>query len=140
MFSEPDALVRACAVHVRRGDYVSLSHIHPNLSPDYYRRAMNLFPKDTPFLVMSDDINWCVNNINFADKDIVFFYNDEINSFRVMSQCEHNIISASSFSWWAAYLNKNPNKRVIAPSVWAFNEPKETIEDRLPPDRERLEL
>ena len=57
-----------------------------------------------------------------------------------LTLCDHNIISASTFSWWAAWLNSAPGKRVICPSVW-FREPvwmDYSLDDRYPPSWERI--
>lgn len=100
-------------IHVRRGDYVN-SNFHWDLSEtDYYDKAMCLFV-DKKFIVFSDDIEWCKTQEVF--KDCAFSEgNSEIEDFNMLASCESIIMANSSFSWWAAYLCPNPNKRIIAP-------------------------
>ena len=77
------------------------------------------------FLVFSDtvkDVEWCKQNIKadyieFSDGSDINGHNDIID-FTLMSKCDHNIIANSSFSWWAAWLNNNKEKTVIAPKQW----------------------
>lgn len=68
----------------------------------------------------SDDIKWCVENIKNDDNDIYFINNTEKDYYELylMSLCDNNIISNSTFAWWGAYLNKNEDKKVIAPKNW----------------------
>ena len=42
----------------------------------------------------------------------------DIWDFTAMSFCDHNIIGNSTFSWWAAWLNKNEGRRIVAPREW----------------------
>lgn len=112
------------SVHVRRGDYVFTEQqgAQSLLSVDYYSKAMDCFPEGTAFLFFSnslEDINWCKQN--FSRKNIFFSENKgTISDFILMSACDHNIISNSTFSWWAAWLNSNVAKKVISPhpSKW----------------------
>lgn len=119
------------SIHVRRGDYISNSftnEIHGTCSVDYYKRAYNVFKNKlkSEFIVIlfSDDFEWVRNNIDFIDNCIYSDHNDSKTDFAdlyLMSLCDHNIIANSSFSWWGAELNLNPNKIVISPAIW-FND------------------
>jgi hypothetical protein len=107
-----------------------LSHIHTNLSEtDYYQKAINYFDSNQKFLIYSDDIGWCKEN--FKGQNFTYVEIDkDVKDLHSMSTCSSNIIANSSFSWWAAYLNKNPDKVVIAPKKYLMIEDK--IEDRIP--------
>lgn len=103
------------SIHVRRGDYLAAPHVFPILPLDYYYEAMEVIKGD--FIVCSDDIDWCRKN--FKGSNIVFSNNNnEIDDLRLMKYCKNNIIANSSFSWWGAWLNPNPNKIVISPKKW----------------------
>lgn len=115
------------SIHVRRTDYLSLQHVHPVLDIDYYFKAIEVFPKDFNFYVFSDDIDWCKENF---PSHFNFINNSIIKDFSYMKNCKHNIIANSSFSWWAAYLNSNKDKIIVAPKVYVLNE--DNVDDRIP--------
>jgi len=104
------------SIHVRRGDYVNNPFYTDLFESGYYEEAMEMFP-DANFLVFSDDIAWCKRQPLFEECEFSEG-NDEVTDLNLMASCQHNIIANSSFSWWAAYLNPNPNKKVIAPALW----------------------
>lgn len=108
-----------CSIHVRRGDYLKSPNHHPTQNMNYYMRAIKQMSKDTVFFIFSDDITWCKNN--FPDLSEKFKFvdgNTDYEDLKIMSLCKHNIICNSTFSWWAAWLNENADKKVIAPSLW----------------------
>lgn len=115
------------AIHVRRGDYLREPHssFHANLcDTNYYEEAVRLFPNEQFLVFCADrkgeeydiaDKKWCVEyftklgiNFEMANTD------SGIEDMNLMARCKHQIIANSSFSWWAAFLNPNPNKTVIS--------------------------
>lgn len=106
------------SIHVRRGDYVGQEQYHPLTTKEYYQRAVETIGMDRTYLVFSDDLNMCYSLLDFIPNVLYASAGADWMEFYTMSLCGDNIIANSSFSWWAAYLNPNPNKRVIAPSKW----------------------
>lgn len=127
------------SVHIRRGDYFSnlaTNKIHGILPIEYYIRSVNYLnsvEKNLLFYIFSDDIDWCNKNLKLnCDFVIVESFNSNfIDDFRLMSLCKHNIIANSTYSWWAAWLNANPNKIVIAPKMW-FRSKERNSNDIIP--------
>lgn len=117
--------VNAVAIHVRRGDYVSLpaaSRFHGTPGMDYYRNAVKELARKAAFhyFIFSDDIAWCREQFSFLPLK-TFVSGPALNAqeeLLLMSRCKHQVIANSSFSWWAAWLNANPSKCVIAPEHW----------------------
>ena len=107
------------SIHVRRGDYLLPQHHHfCKLDNNYYAEALQGFIEDIEkyhFIVFSNDIEWCKQNL--IDGEMVTFMpqGTDCTDLILMSMCDHNIIANSSYSWWAAYRNKNKNKKIICP-------------------------
>lgn len=116
------------SIHIRRGDYITsskFSKIYKLLPWDYYANAIKKISIEVSspiFFIFSDDIEWIKNNTAIPSPNIIVSRN-ELNDYEelfLMSSCRHNIIANSSFSWWGAWLNSNPNKIIIGPKAW-FN-------------------
>lgn len=122
-------LHESVSIHARRGDFLSRNGIL--YKGGYFKRAVKYIKKnvkDPIFIFFCDpgSIEWCKENeeifgLNFK-KDTVHFvdWNKAESSFRdmqLMARCKHNIITSSSFGWWAAFLNENPKKITISPDV-----------------------
>lgn len=108
-------------VHVRRGDYVKYPDLFPMCTPQFYMNALHVVKEkyeDVRCFVFSDDLSWCKENLHFLDK--VTFVQNKIGiqayiDMMLMSKCKHNIIANSTFSWWAAWLNKHSQSIVVYP-------------------------
>lgn len=119
------------SLHIRRGDYVEdprARQYHLVCDIGYYKRAIAAMQEKFPNLhlfIFSDDPDWVRNNLYlFTEATFISSKKGLINPLKpsqeliLMSKCKHHILSNSSFSWWGAYLNRSPEKVVLAPSVW----------------------
>jgi hypothetical protein len=115
------------SLHVRRGDYLlpKYKKEYGQTDMSYYDRAVKYVAErvsNSTVFVFSDDVAWCRENIKPTFPTV---YVDDASRgpkaafhLELMSLCKHNIISNSSFSWWAAWLNQNPSKIIVAPREW----------------------
>lgn len=118
------------SIHVRRWDYISnklANKTHGVCDLEYYTTSIKFINSkisDSVFFFFSDDIEWVKQNIKITNKSYYIDWNtweDSFEDMRLMSNCKHNIIANSSFSWWWAWLNKNNSPIVIAPKKWFNN-------------------
>lgn len=135
------------SIHVRRGDYVT-NHLtnkyHGVLPMSYYERALETLvkktgAKDFKLFVFSNDMEWCKRNIKFKFPTIfVDGHNVGPEDMRLLKHCKHNISANSTFSWWGAWLNQNPEKIVIAPKTWFQHKEDNAATGIVPPEWIRI--
>lgn len=133
----------AVSVHIRRGDYVTNPKTNKKfgiLPMEYYKKASQHIESKvkTPlhYFVFSDDITWAKKNISFENNPITFVEqetNKDYIDLMLISLCKHNITANSTFSWWGAWLNSNPDKITIAPKQWVVHGNKD-VSDLIPRD------
>lgn len=125
------------AVHIRRGDFLKKGYkkkSHYSLGESYYWRSLSYISSKITkptFYFFSDDINWAKKTFG-EKKEFVFVSLDtehpDIDEMMLMSNCKHMISANSTFSWWAAWLNKNPNPIILVPKKRYG--PKQMVPDR----------
>jgi len=119
---------KAVGIHIRRGDVLEPKYVREIggiCGYEYYRKAIDLIKKkysDLYFCFFSNDMEWVKKtfqeeNALYMEEGMFRDYHDWYDLY-LMSICKHNIIPNSTFGWWGAWLNKNPNKTVIAPKRW----------------------
>ncbi len=149
---------RAISLHFRLGDYKSLVREYTPLGLDYYENSILYILKtlghDTTATATATASEHIV--LYFCEDDDFVEVEPKIDQMRkrfpsmvfhrapnniedwqsmlLMSCCDHNIIANSTFSWWSAYLNTNPNKIVCYPDNWFGPAlPTHTTNDLCPP-------
>lgn len=137
-------ITQSVSIHIRRGDYLK-DRWRPILGViqdlTYYKNAICYISKKVKnpcYFVFSDDIKWARDNLKL--ENCVFVdQNKGSNSYLdmyLMSICRHNIIANSTFSWWAAWLNKNSERIVVIPERWIVGK---TCEGMYPDSWVRME-
>jgi len=124
-FFEQIKSTNSISIHIRRGDYLKNADLRDVCTLTYYKNAIQEICRritHPTFFIFSNDIPWCKKNLPFENAVFVTGNTgrDSYKDMQLMSYCKHNIIANSTFSWWGAWLNSNPNKIVIAPDRW-FN-------------------
>ena len=117
------------ALHVRRGDlYGKNGEKKDLLLIDYFKNSIHFIKNrtgDFTLFILSDDIEWCRNNLSMLNDDVVFVDNSDNNAALVdlfiIACCDHGIMSRSTFSWWGNWLGDNRKRIVVAPAGVYFN-------------------
>lgn len=125
--AEKMAKEESVSIHVRRTDYIDLEW---DLDLSYYIRALNKIYETVPnpvLYIFSDDMDFAMRMLPGMGMTLV--HEDEVNDLWLMSQCKHNIIANSTFSFWSAYLNENEGM-VIYPADWIMPSPVDIQKER----------
>ena len=122
------------SIHIRRGDYINnklTNSVHGVLPKSYFEDAVKIILSKVSnpyFFIFSDDPEWVKNNFKLEVPFEIISHNQGNQSYidmYLMSCCDHNIVANSSFSWWGAWLNKNPEKIVIGTKNWFIDPEKQ---------------
>lgn len=129
LYQEGIGFINRVSLHIRRGDYLD-TDFYVNLpKTNYYEEAVKMFPDDQFIAFCHDgqdptrdaeDREWVKQFLDslIPGRYMIHEPMGETKDLNQMASCKHNIMANSTFSWWAAYLNKNPNKKVVCPASW----------------------
>lgn len=112
------------SILVRRSDYTQIDSVKDIGTLQYFNNAINIIKekvKNPKFFISTDDLEWTKKNLNIKNSVILTLNTGRTTIYKdmfLMSKCKYNITPNSTFSWWAAFLNKNNNKIVIKPNLW----------------------
>jgi len=123
--SEELSQVSSVAIHIRKGADYERKNVIGTCDKNYYKRAIKLIQKrvkEPNFYIFTDNEKWVFENITEIDYTLVNWNPisgiENYLDMQLMSCCKHNIIANSSYSWWGAWLNSNPDKIILCPEKW----------------------
>jgi hypothetical protein len=128
-----EEMMRGCSIsvhvrnyHDRRADGTVIAKAkehHGACAWAYYQQAVAAIGDDPKAVcyVFSDDPAWTREHLKLPVPcryvgDYGVF--TDLEEMVLMSSCQHHVIANSSFSWWGAWLGRNPEKIVVAPRIW----------------------
>ena len=138
-------------LHVRRGDNVGRPESYPMPTIEHIEYLLEKHFNTGAILICSDDLDWVKEQKLFKDDRFylsetrVYYSHKTLNGagqmetslvpyydLCLMTMCNGGIIANSSLSWWGAWLQKNPNKKIVAQNPWfgpklSFNNLKDLI-------------
>jgi hypothetical protein len=114
-------------IHFRRGDYRE-SNETPDIFLQFIHFAQGTEFNDDKYIFLlftggnqekgnsnESDMNWCKQHM---PNTLFCEVNNTIKDLAIMTKCDHMILSTkSTLGWWGAYLNKNPQKKIIVPGI-----------------------
>jgi hypothetical protein len=102
------------------------SKIYPQYGKDYLEKAMAHFPASSLFVVSSNNLEYARKNVPIGKRNVIFLEKEpSYIDLHLLSMCKHNIITNSSFGWWAAWLNQNAKKKVLYPKLLFYGIPSQ---------------
>lgn len=105
------------SLHIRRGDYLSISNVLPIVDISYFNECIRQNGEYDTLFIFTNDKDWARENLSY-DNMVIVDHLDDYEELWMMSLCKNNILSNSSFSWWGAFLNSHSNGKKFAPSLW----------------------
>ena len=145
----PESVKQTVAIHFRLGDYKAKRYYHPIMNYEYFENALEHIVNKSNniyrviYVCEAEDNSYVTSKIELLQKkypEIEYIkVPDSIPDYEqvlILSLADHNIIPNSTFSWWGAYLNENPEKVVCYPSVWfgEYFEHTPNLHDLIPED------
>jgi hypothetical protein len=124
MYKDRISKTNSVALHVRNytKDDANLEFSYGKPDIKYYKDAVDIMHSQLErpfFFIFSNDIVWCKENLGFIENKLFIDATESaLDDFELMKYCNHNIISNSTFSWWAAWLNDSDKRVVLAPKHW----------------------